>query len=217
MQDDELTDLLRSYDDKLLEANTLNLKLSEEVNVQKSLYVLKDLNSNRVFELVVGVIVAVILGAFIVDNLDSRSLVISAGILFLFTLASILGCIRQLILVARFDCTKSVTENQATLISMRSYHIQFLRLAILQVPFYMAYVLIGFKLLFGVDIWETGDRRWIISNLVIGLLLAPISIWIYRSIVIENLSSKLVRALYEISGGEQITKAIEFLDAIEIK
>lgn len=217
MKDGELSDLLRSFDDKLAQADILNLKLVEELNIQKSLLALKDLNSNRVVELVTGIIVSVILCSFLVDNRNSRNLVISAGILLFFTFVSILGCIRQLILISRFDYSQSVAENQVTLISMRSYHIQHLRLAILQFPFYLAYVLIGFKVFFGVEIWQTGDRNWLISNFVIGLLLAPFSFWIYRSIAVENLNTKWIRRLYELSGGEQITKAIEFLDAVETK
>lgn len=214
MKDDEIADLYRSFDDKLAQANSLNLKLPGEINVQRSASVLKDLNSNLVVELVIGFVVGVLLVSFMVDNRNSRSLAISAAVLLFFTIGSIFGCIRQLILISSFDCSQSVAENQATLIAMRTYQIQFLRLAILQFPFYLAYILIGFKLFLGVDIWETGDRNWIISNLVVGILLAPISIWLYRSIRVKNLHIRWVRRLFEISGGDQITRAIEFLDGM---
>lgn len=217
MKDDELADLLRTFDEKLEQADSLNLELAEEVKLQRSVSALKDLNSNRVVELVIGVIVGILLGSFIFDNRDSRSAVISGGILLFFTLVSIFGCIRQLILISKFDCSQSVAGNQATLISMRTYHIQFLRLTILQFPFYLAYVVIGFKVFFGVDIWETGDRNWLITNLIIGLLLAPVSIWLYRSIRTENLHIRWVRRLYELSGGDQITRAIEFLDTAKAR
>lgn len=215
MKDEEITDLLRTLEGKLARADSLNLKLTEEVKFQRSASVLKDLNSNRVVELVVGVIVGIFLGSFIFDNWDSQRLAASAGILLFFTLVSILGCIRQLILINRFDCSQSVSDNQATLVSMRTYHLQFLRLAVLQFPFYLAYILIGFKVLFGINVWETGDRNWLYSNLIIGLILAPVSIWLYRSIRIENLHMKWVRRIYELSGGDQITEAIDFLESVE--
>lgn len=212
MKDDELADLLRTFDDRLAHANSLNLKLAREVNVQRSVSVLKDLNSNRAFELVAGILVAVFLGNFIVDNRDSVSLVVSSAILLIFTFISIFGCIRQLILISRFDCSQTVAENQEALISMRTHHLKYLRLTILQVPFYMAYIVIGFKIAFGIEIWETGDRNWLWLNVLVGLVLAPFSIWLYRLIRINNLHVNWVRRLYELSGGDQITKAMQFLD-----
>lgn len=212
MRDAEFADLLRSFDRKLEDANSLNLKFAEDIKLQKTASVLKDLNSNRVVELVVGILVAAFLGNFLFDNRDSGILLASAAILILFTLIAILGCIRQLILISNFDCSQSVTENQATLISVQAFHLNYLRLTILQFPLYMAYILVGFKVIFGVNIWEDGDRLWILLNLVIGLALLPLSLWLFRIIRQENLHVKWVRRLYEVSGGDQISKAIEFLE-----
>lgn len=215
MEDTELTELLKTFDDKLAQANSLNLKLAEEVEVQKSVSVLKDLNSYRVVELVIGIIVAMFLGSFLYDNRESRSLVMSAGILLFFTFVSIFGCIRQLILLSKFDCSQSVTQNQATLISLQTHHINYFRLTILQFPFYLAYILVGFKIFFNVEIWQTGNRNWLISNLLISLVLVPISIWLFRKLQLVNLHVKWVRAVFEFSGGQQVSKAIEFLDQIQ--
>lgn len=215
MKDQEFAELLKTFDDKLTQANSLNLKLAEEVSIQKSVSVLKDLNSNRVVELVIGIVVAVFLAGFLYDNRESQNLVIAGAVLLFFTFVSILGCIRQLILISKFDPSQSVTKNQATLIFLQTHHINYLRLTILQFPFYLAYILVGFKILFNVEIWQTGNRNWIIANLFIGMILAPVSIWLCWKIQLRNLHLRWVKAFFEFSGGKQVSQAMDFLEEIQ--
>jgi hypothetical protein len=216
MNETEIAELLKTFDARLAQTTSNNLKLAEEVKVQKSFSVLKDLSRYRIIELVIGIVIGLFLVNFLSANRESPNLVISAGILLFFTGIGIAGCVRELVLISQFDFAQSVTQNQATLISLQTHHINYLRLAILQFPFYLAYILIGFKILFGVEIWVTGNRNWLISNIILGFILFPVSIWLYRKIQIKNIHLKWVASIINLFGGKQLSKAMEFMDEIEI-
>lgn len=215
MRDEELNELLKTFDGRLNHSIAINLQTAKEVKLQKSVFALNKLWIFSILETIIGTIFAIFIGNFIYENLNSLSLKISALILDFFTIIAISGAIRQIILVSEFEVSSNVTESQKILATLQTHRLKYLRLAILQFPFFFAYILVGFKLLFNTNIWETGDQNWIISNIIFGIILFPVAIWAYRKIQPANLNIKWVRTLVEMIGGKEISNAMTFLSEIE--
>jgi hypothetical protein len=215
MKDEELNLLLKTFDQKLNRSIEFNFKIAQETQVKKSVFALRKLRYYSIFELVVAGFVMIFLGNFIYETFGNLSLTISALILDIFAVFAISGAVRQLILISEFEVAANVTESQQILARLQTHTINYLRLAILQFPFFLAYILIGFKVFFNTTIWETGNQAWLVSNLILGVILIPVSIWVYKQIQPANLHIKWVRRLVEMMGGKEISNAMTFLNEIE--
>lgn len=215
MKDEELNELLKTFDGKLNRSLAFNLQTVNEIKMQKSVFALNKLRTYSIIEIIVGAIFVIFLGNFIYENLNSLSLTISALILDIFAIAAIAGAVRQLILISEFEVSSNVAESQRILTTLRTHRLTYLRLAILQFPFFLAYILVGFKVFFNTDIWETGNKNWIISNIIFGIIIIPISVWLFRKIQPANINIKWVRTLVETTVGKEISAAMTFLDEIE--
>ncbi|WP_299760199.1 hypothetical protein [uncultured Pontibacter sp.] len=215
MKKDELLELLSSYDHKISQANAISLQAVEGLQVHKSKSVLTGLLYQSVAELLIGVAVTVFLALFIYYNLSSMSLVVAAAIIMVFIVIAISGCIRQIIRINQFDYSRSVSENQQMLASLQAHIITYLRLSVLQLPLYFAYIMIGFKVIFGVNIWQVGDTSWLISQAILSILFAPLAWWLYRKISYKNLHISWVKRVVAASGGKHVTQAMAFLQEID--
>lgn len=215
MEEKQLTDLLSHYDKRISQANSISLQAVESLQVQKSKSVLNGLLYQLLAELAIGLAVNYLLALFIYHNLRSLPLVLSAAVVMVFTIIAISGCIRQILLISTFDYSRDITENQRTLADLQTHIITYLRLAVLQLPFYFAYIMIGFKLFAGVNIWQVGDTGWLVSQAVISALFVPLAWWLYRSISYRNLHIGWVKSLVARSGGRSVTSAMEFLQEID--
>lgn len=215
MKQQELDDLLSAFNKKITSTSDFNKKLFGDWQMQKSASVLDKLRFWRIAELIFAVVFQLFLGSFLYANRESLSLVVSAAILMFFVILEIVNNARQLVLISQFDYTKNVTENQAALVALETHIIGFLRLVGLQLPFFLAYILIGFKVFFNVDIWTEGNKNWLSANIVLSALLIPVSIWIYRQISARNIDKKWVAALIESAGGKKLSEAMKFLNEIE--
>ncbi|MCJ8163909.1 hypothetical protein MKJ04_03585 [Pontibacter sp. E15-1] len=215
MEENQLSDLLSSYDKRIRQANAFSLQAVESLQMQKSKSVLNGLFYKLLIELAIGLAFTSLLALFIYNNLGSLPLVLAAAVIMVFTIIAVSGCIRQIMLLSTFDYSRDIAQNQRTLASLQTHIITYLRLAILQLPFYFAYILIGFKLFFGVNIWQVGDTAWLISQAVISVAFVPVAWWLYRKISYRNLHIGWVKALVAGSGGKSVTKAMEFLREID--
>lgn len=215
MKDEELNEILKTFDEKLNRSLAFNLQTVKEIKMQKSVFALNKLRTYSIIEIIVGAIFVTFLGNFIYENLNSLSLTVSALILDIFAITAVAGAIKQLILISEFEVSSDVTESQRILATLRTHQLIYLRLAILQFPFYLAYILVGFKVFFKTDIWETGNKNWIISNIILGIILIPLAVWVCRKIQPANLHLKWVRTLVEMTVGKEISNAMMFLEEIE--
>lgn len=215
MEKDELLNLLSSYDHKISQANAISLQAVEGLQVHKSKSVLKGLLYHRVAELMLGLAVTVCLALFTYYNISSVSLVVAAAVIMVFMVIAISGCIRQIIRINQFDYARSVSENQQMLAGLQAHIITYLRLSVLQLPLYFAYIMVGFKLIFGLNIWQVGYDNWLISQGILSILLVPVSLWLYRKISYKNLHINWVKRLVAASGGKHVTQAMAFLQEID--
>ncbi len=215
MEDKALSELLNEYDKKISQSLSINTQLLSELKLKKTYSLLKKLLWNRLIELVIGLIFSFVLGNFLYKNWHSPDLVISFGIILVFAIVAMSGCIRQIILISKFDLNQSIIENQKILAMLQSYIIIYLRIGLLQFPFYLAYIIIAFKIFFGIDIWQNGNLTWLIIQLAFSVMLIPLTLWVFKKISHKNMNIPWVKYLIESSGGKTVVRAMEFLNEIE--
>lgn len=140
MEENELSGLLNQFDVRLSKSDAKIQKLTNEINFQKTESELNKMTRLSIFELVLGLLVSVVLIGLMSSGWNEPAVVISAGLILLFTVAALVGCIHQLELISRFDISRPVTENQKVLAGMQTHLILYLKIAILQFPFFLAYI-----------------------------------------------------------------------------
>jgi hypothetical protein len=81
-------------------------------------------------------------------------------------------------------------------------------------PFYFAYLLMFFDVVFGVDIYILGDTHWLISQAAFSLLLGVLAVYLYRQLSPENINKPLSKWLMQ-GFGSQAMEAAEELNQLE--
>jgi hypothetical protein len=134
-------------------------------------------------------------------------------ILGLFSIIGAIGNLWQIRLIFQLDYSIPVTDFLIQLEKLKLYSLQTLRLLFLSIPFYFAYVIVGFKVLFNFDIYSNANSVWMIWNIVLSLLLVPVSIYFVKQLKVCT-RRNWVKKLIADNGGKQIDSAIQFINEI---
>jgi len=217
MDTNELKSIWQAYDAKLEKSLKLNLYCVQTIQIQKVKSAYTSLIVFKIVEIFIGLLFIYFLGNFLYNNLTEIYFVAAAGILIMFFLLIIIGGIKQIFLITQINYNQALVENQKKLalmqssVLLQSSVIKYLRLSFLSLPFYTAYIIIGFKIFFNIDIVVNGDKYWWISQVILSILFIPLSIWLYNKISYKNMHISWVRKLIENAGGESIRKAMSFI------
>ena len=193
-----------------LEVDFASLK---NANFKSTRLQLTQLIIRRFAEVLVFLFAFVLLVSFIINNNSEPQYVISGVILSVFSIIGVIGNARQLVLIFRLDYSKPVTDFLVQLEKLKVYSLQTLRLILPSIPFYFAYIVIGFKVLFGYDIYSYSNAGWLISNVVLSVLLVPFAIYIVSQLRV-NAKRNWVKKMLADNGGKQIDSAIRFINEI---
>jgi hypothetical protein len=217
MEDKLLSELLNEYDRKISESLPVNTQLLSELKTKKSYSQLKKLRRSRLIELAISSVLSFLLAGFTYYswNIHYIGWVISCIIILFFTLFAVSSCIRQLILISKFSLNQPVIENQKILSRLQIYNIMHLRMAILQIPFYVNYITIFSRIFFQYDFWVYTGAIFALGNMVFGFLLFPFIWWVFKKISYKNMNIPWVKYLIEHAGGKTIVRAMEFLNEID--
>jgi hypothetical protein len=122
---------------------------------------------------------------------------------------------RQLILLGQISYADPVTTIQRKLEEIKLHYLRSFRLPVLMLPLYMAYVVVGLNLLFGLDVLAHSDATFLWANLAVSLIFVAPAIWVLRNLSFKNIGNPVIRALVYGSGGKQMIAALEFLKALQ--
>jgi hypothetical protein len=218
MEDKVLSELLNEYDRKISESLPVNTQLLSELKTKKSYSQLKKLRRSRLIELAISSVVSFCLGGYLHYswNIHYFGWVVSCCIILCFTLFAVSSCIRQLILISKFNLNQPVIENQKILSRLQIYNIMHLRMAILQIPFYVNYITIFSRMFFAYDFWIHVGPTWSLVNVAFSVMLFPFIWWVFKKISYKNMNIPWVKYLIEHAGGKTIVRAMEFLNEIDV-
>lgn len=215
MEDQDLKKLWQNYNQKLDNTLDINLKNFEATQIGKSKALLNKLLIERVVVLVLALGIDILLGAMLGNNLKSPAIAISCGVLMLFAVATMAGNGYQIYLIRTFDYDQSIAANQQKLAQLQLFITSYVRLVVLAVPFYIAYMLVFLKLIFGFDMWLVGTAPFWMANFILSILLVPVALWVYNKLSYKNIQVGWVYTFWLATGRAQVVTAMKFMQEIE--
>ncbi|HMH20671.1 MAG TPA: hypothetical protein VK563_02790 [Puia sp.] len=216
MEDTELKEMWKEYEQKIEQAKVLNLQ-AWAVNLQTFEYLqahkaktkLSSLASFKTWMVVFGMLWVVALGMLIYGNqLRNLYFTVSVAMLLLFTLIANAVYIKHIILIRQMNYSESIVTMQEKLSELQASTIHIVRILWLQMPFYTTW--------FWNQQWVTqGGKNFWLTAAPATLFFCWLSIWLYRNISYKNVNKKWFRMLFRGKDWDSVIKAIQYLDEIE--
>jgi hypothetical protein len=213
----ELDDLKQTWSEharKLDRILSLNLQALKTAQLDKTRSALGRFKAFRLFEIALGILILIPLGSYIADRISVPTLAIPAIVVFASILVPVIANIRQLILLGRISYSDPITVIQRRLEEIKLHFLRSFRLPVLMLPLYMAYVVVGLNLSFGMDVLVQSNAAYLWANLAFSLILVVPAVWILRNLSFKNVDNPVIRALVHGNGGTQMIAALEFLKAL---
>jgi len=163
------------------------------------------------------ILIGFLLIGYIVAKWPQPVFVISGVILAVLAFTIVYTSVKELKLILTIDYSATISQLQKQLLNIRSVVIKYLRKLIWIFPLYMAFVVLFFDLVFGINIIQHGDRIWILMQSVISVfVMIPLVVWMLKKLVPENADKKWMRWILK-GNGTQITEALELLREVAIR
>ena len=207
--------------DQIVRLNTTHVR---ELQLAKTRSSLHWLVPGLVVELLLAIVGVVWAGDFIAEHLREPRFLLPALLVDLSLIAFMGSCIRQLVTIAGLDYSLPVVTVQKQLGKLRILRIRTTKWVMtLSFVLWAPFLIVLFESLFGVDLWQVlavvGDRdepflRWILANLLFGLAVVLVVLWVSRRYADRMNRSPMIQRLKDDFAGRSLTKALASLDTI---
>ena len=152
--------------------------------------------------------------SFAYEFKDKLHYVISGAIISLWSLTILIGAINQLKSILSLDYSEPVLNVQKKLIQIKLMGLKYFKLALMIIPFNLAFIIIGSELFFSVDLLNGEIPEWVVRHLWISLFLIIPSVLIYQRLNPKNINKKWLKWLMQ-GNGSQIDEALDLFKEIE--
>lgn len=211
MDNIEMINLWKQYDEKLEKSLSLNRKIITELQMQKAKGALKPTKRIKKWAIFIGILYVIFLGIIIYGAIKYHaSIFFTASIVIhlLVSLTAIAFYIRQLYLINQIDNSENVIEMQQKLANLKSLSLTIVGISFLQMPVFTTWFI---------------TEKWIIeAPLNFALIQVPIvlaftaaGIWLYKNINIKNIDKKWFKLLFSGPEWNGTIKSAMFLEEIE--
>lgn len=217
MEDMELKNVWKSYENQLEQARilnlqswVLNLETKQSVQLMKAKTKLNRLARLKSWMVVAGIAWIAALLFLILNSLEWKKLffVLSLSMIVLFTIVAVVVYIYHVRLIRSIDNSESIVEAQEKTAKLQSSSLQVVRILFLQMPFYTTWFYTWNQ------VTEPDPRFWLIS-FPITLFFVYLSLWLYRNINYKNINKRWFRFLFNGPEWTPIMKAMSFMQEIE--
>lgn len=216
MDDNQLKNILESYNQKLEQARVLNmqswvlnLKCFETLQKNKAEKKLKSLINFKLIAVVLGILWLIFLGYLFYFSLGKASIffLVSCGAIILVTLIAIIVYIHQIYLIGKINNSEDVISAQERISKLKLSTINITRILFLQSPFYCTFWWTTKMIV------DSPISFWLIS-FPVAMLFTFASIWLYRNISIKNVNKKWFKILFNSPEWNWLISANSFLKEI---
>ena len=217
MELEEIKNRWNEFDNKLEKSLQLNKQLLNKINLDKAKNKLRTLLIYKLLEMGVLVYVIYYLVNFTIKNIDSTQFSISALILIFFGVMGYISDIRQISVIIRLRTDKAddITSKQKNLTTLKLLIVNYVKWALLSIPFFPVWIVLIPKIFLNVDIYSSSMNLWWWMNIGLGILFIPFVLWIFRQLSKKNINLFWVKNLLDGSGWSLVTDAENFLNEIE--
>lgn len=210
MENIEIINLWKQYDEKLEKSLSLNEKIMAELQQQKVKSALKPARNYKYLAVLNGLIYAGLIVYFFnyLHPFTSIFVKVSVIIHLIVTLIAIGMYVRQLVLISEIDRSENVIQMQQKMATLQSSTLKVIGVCFLQLPVFVTWG-ISFEL-----INNNPLGFWLIYVPIV-LLFTYVGIWLYRNINIKNMDKKWLRIMFYGAEWNSILRSGKFLKEIE--
>lgn len=217
MQDIELNNIWKQYDQKLEEARLLNLQSwalnLQNFEMQQKQKVKSKLNKlvwQKLFLVIVGIVYVYVLFLLIYYSLQWSKIffIVSAASIAIITSIAIIVYIKQLFIINQINQTDSVVDAQKKISILQTGTLQITRILFLQAPFYCTWFLTTAMI-------AENPGKALFITLPVFLFFTWIAIFLYRNINYKNIHKKWFKILFSSPEWVSLIKSAAFLNEID--
>lgn len=210
MENIEIINLWKQYDEKLEKTLSLNQKIVAELQQQKVKNALKPARNYKYLAVLNGLVYAGLIVYFLyyLNPFASVFIKVSVAIHLVVTLVAIGMYVRQLVLISEIDRSENVLQMQQKMATLQSSTLKVIGVCFLQLPVFITWG-ISFEL-----INNNPLGFWLIYVPIV-LLFAFVGIWLYRNINIKNMDKKWLRIMFYGAEWNSILRSGKLLKEIE--
>ena len=197
---DQKIDRLISLNERLL-VDSLRGKVTNSVNRSKPI---------KWIGIILGIGWVIFLDSlcFMAYHASWSLFLISVGIISLLTKFAIGTYIYQLVKLYQIDYSKTVSEAQRHIVSIKKSTILAARIMVLQLPFWTTWYLDR-------EFMLHGEIAYLVVNLVIILSFTIVSVWLFSQLHMKNLNKKWVKRLFTDNEWKQLNHASYLLEQMK--
>lgn len=213
MNFDDIKNQWSAFDKKLDNSIKLNTLLLQEISLNKTNSYLRRLSLSIYIELTLSFLVLIILGNFIWNNLQEIKFLIPAISLDLFIIFLVHSSIRQLIEINSIDFSEPIITNQKKLENLKVRRINETKVVFLVSPLlWVPLLIVIVRAITGLNPYAIFSSKWLLGNLLFGLAVIPIFLWLSKHYSHKFQSS--VQLIMNDISGNSLNKAIAFLNKL---
>ena len=209
---DQMKQQWTEHDRKLEEMIRLNRQLLSATNLNGARSRLQRMATLLELGAIIWFAIAVSLGSFIFANIGTLRFALPAALLDVFAIGMLSANIRLMATARQIDYACSVTSIQKQLANLRRLRIRITQWALIAGTVVWApAALLACRALFGI---ETYSVAWLLANVVFGLSLIPLSLWVSKKFGDRMGRSPFMQQLMNDIAGRNLTKAQNFLSEL---
>jgi hypothetical protein len=202
-----------AQNEKLETSIHLSRALLPESRLNKVSSALQRFLRGIVAELIVNVIVVLLLIVFIGNHLDAAALLAPAAVLFVAVLFQVAFGIYQWVTLRELDISGSILKVQHTLAKLKVQRIQVTKWTFWIAPLlWVPLLIVSFKGVLGVNAYTTFDTLWFLANLLFGVAVIPLMIWVSKRYADRMSRSPRLQRVMDDIAGHDLNAATVFLN-----
>ncbi len=201
---DEMKSAWEAQDRKLDASLRLNQELLRAATLNRVRSPLRRLVFELSLEIAASAAGLVLLGTFLAQHIAEARFVWPAAMLDVWLILCLAASARQLVQANRIDYDEPVTTIQRRLGELRILRLRAFRLELLtgQIVWWLPFLIVALAGLFGIDAYRFLSTTFIAVNLLLGVAVIPLAIWIAR-----RFEHRFLRRLADEIAGRSLTEA----------
>jgi MFS family permease len=159
-----------------------------------------------------NVLLAGLLGGFMGKHLGELRFLGPALVLHVFTIGLIVSAAWQLVAIRRLDFNAPILTSQRQLEALRIHRIRETKWTLFLAPLlWVPLLVVGLKVLAGVDAYAVFPASWLVANLLFGLACIPLLWWASRRFSERFSSSPVLQRVMDDVAGRNLREARQYL------
>ncbi len=209
---DEMKTLWAEHDRKLDESIRLNRQLLSTTNLSGARSAMQRMAAFLALEAAIQLAVVVALGSFTYEHIAMLRFALPAAALDVFAIAILIAMIRQIAVGLQIDYNQPIAVIQKQLQNLRVLRIRYIQgIFLVATLVWTPLLIVTLKAFWGLDAYRLLGPAFLISNLLVGLTIIPVALWLSKKFSDRMGRSPFIQRLMKDLAGVNLNAAATFL------